>query len=592
MTHYFTTDASPGSTYTNVACGTTALYGQLYPFPPELMPTTSAASPHSHAGENGTAASPTEDASSIDGSSTSGISAGAVAGAVVGAAFAVLAVAILVLLVARRHQRRQKAKSELPAQCNMDANEDDAVREEGHGDDGVTAGMIESERRSRLLLRLSTIQEQPPSDGNNNSTSNPARSGSASSPLTTTPPPPLPRWRRSISSGGVVGALFFPGQKQQQQQQVPGGGAASTSPAPTGSSSTRRAHRPEWPLGSGGPLESHPVDMHEVRSATAGFRGAAGAGSMTSSVSSEALPSDIEKRLSLVTSLPPPPPPPPGVALTTMGAVSTTTTPPPPSPRTLLLPRLRVPDGGPGKSAAVSLPPPADHPSSASASRRTSSFDYGGGGGRTGSNSSGSGLTSSSAATPGSSVVAGTALRPGPRLSYHRAALLDTTIHDEVERRVNQLGAEAAEPRPPPPPPMVTVQPPSESVRSVATADEVSPIEDEDDYVMDDLEYVDPSAVDGHAKRGGNGRHPGLARLSMISVASVNHQHQQAGGRAEPGLSDHDVVVSPVFPDDEWQGEEKDGHHDGLSDGRVSPRTVASVSLAEIRRDSARNFPE
>ncbi|KAK9776880.1 hypothetical protein AB5N19_07475 [Seiridium cardinale] len=141
MTHYYTTDASPGSTYTNVACGTTQVFGQLYPFPPELIPTASAIQT-----ENST--SSTFGAVGDEDTTAKPMSIGAIVGAIVGAIILVILLIVATVLIARRKrlQAHLNASAAAVAASNNVSTKPDAL-----------PVMPEAERRRRL--RLSTIPE-------------------------------------------------------------------------------------------------------------------------------------------------------------------------------------------------------------------------------------------------------------------------------------------------------------------------------------------------------------------------------------------------------------------------------------------------
>ncbi|KAI0137107.1 hypothetical protein BJ170DRAFT_44160 [Xylariales sp. AK1849] len=141
MTHYFTTDATPGNTFTNVACGTAAAFGQLYPYPPELMPTTS---DMQHSRSVNATGSVTGGSAPGDGK-TDGetVSIGAIVGALCGAILLVGLVILAFYLAARRRRRRAAPTFVGPMGRRSDVSEP----------------MPEAERRRRRL-RLSTIPEQ------------------------------------------------------------------------------------------------------------------------------------------------------------------------------------------------------------------------------------------------------------------------------------------------------------------------------------------------------------------------------------------------------------------------------------------------
>ncbi|KAF3012585.1 Wiskott-Aldrich syndrome protein 1 [Neopestalotiopsis sp. 37M] len=211
MTHYFTTDDSPGSTYTNVACGTSDVFGQLYPYPPELMPTTSAAA---HPRNTTTPSS-----SGNDASDKSSVSTGAIVGAIVGAIILVILLIISTVLIARRkklqaHLNTSAAAAAMGGGGNRKGslmsdknNNPDALPAMPMSSSGGSSDAAEAERRRRL--RLSTIPEA----------------------LSPTSPTAAASSRRASA---ILGSRF-------------------------NRKSARRSYGPDWPLGSADPLESHPM---------------------------------------------------------------------------------------------------------------------------------------------------------------------------------------------------------------------------------------------------------------------------------------------------------------------------------------------
>lgn len=205
MTHYFTTDDSPGSTYTNVACGTSDVFGQLYPYPPELMLTTSAAA---HPRNTTTPSS-----SGNDASDKSSVSTGAIVGAIVGAIILVILLIISTVLIARRKKLQAHLNtSAAAAAMGGGGNRKGSFISGKNNPDALPAmpssgDAAEAERRRRL--RLSTIPE---------ALSPTSPTGAASS-------------RRASA---ILGSRF-------------------------NRKSARRSYGPDWPLGSADPLESHPM---------------------------------------------------------------------------------------------------------------------------------------------------------------------------------------------------------------------------------------------------------------------------------------------------------------------------------------------
>ena len=152
MTHYFTTHAAPGETFTNVGCGTSAMYGQMYPFPPELMPTTSAET--SPSATELTVSPVNSTPGDSDGKTPSASPTGAIVGAIVGGvtlvALAVLAFALLAKR--RRRQQRENQQQQQPPITKDLISAPSPTAPEKSGGGGL-----------RTRLRLSTIHEQPAS---------------------------------------------------------------------------------------------------------------------------------------------------------------------------------------------------------------------------------------------------------------------------------------------------------------------------------------------------------------------------------------------------------------------------------------------
>ncbi|KAK6067363.1 hypothetical protein SCUP515_10221 [Seiridium cupressi] len=131
----------PGSTYTNVACGTTQVFGQLYHFPPELIPTASAT-------QTDNSTSSTFGAVGDEDTTAKPMSIGAIVGAIVGAIILVILLIVATVLIARRKR--------LQAHLNASAAAVAASKNVSTNPDALPV-MPEAERRRRL--RLSTIPE-------------------------------------------------------------------------------------------------------------------------------------------------------------------------------------------------------------------------------------------------------------------------------------------------------------------------------------------------------------------------------------------------------------------------------------------------
>lgn len=200
MTHYYTTEDIPGHTYTNVACGTSDLFGQLFPYPPELMPTTSA--------------QPTNSTTlSSDTDSTESESRPVLTGAIVGAIVAAIILVIFLITATVCFARRKRSHAHL----NTSAAKAAAHRGDGNKEGGVKpmdalpavvpsgGGNEAAEVERKRRLRLSTIPEV----------------------LSPTSPTGTGNMSRKFNK----------------------------------SKSARRSYGPDWPLGSAGPLESHPMPL-------------------------------------------------------------------------------------------------------------------------------------------------------------------------------------------------------------------------------------------------------------------------------------------------------------------------------------------
>jgi len=145
VTYYFTTHEDPGVTFTNVGCGTSAMYGQMYPFPPELMPTTSA---DDHPSATALTISPIDTSgSSADKSQTS--PTGAIVGAIVGGVL-LIALAILAFFLLAKRRRRQQEQQLITKELISGPTDRSPITPEKSGGGS----------NLRTRLRLSTIPEQ------------------------------------------------------------------------------------------------------------------------------------------------------------------------------------------------------------------------------------------------------------------------------------------------------------------------------------------------------------------------------------------------------------------------------------------------
>ncbi|KAK6841500.1 hypothetical protein PG987_002360 [Apiospora arundinis] len=126
VTYYFTTERRPGVTFTNVGCGTSAMYGQMYPFPPELMPTTSA----------------------DDHPSATELTVRAIVGAIVGGVLLVALAIVAFVLLAKRRRRKREQQLITKELISGPTDHSPTIPEKSGG------GNL------RMRLRLSTIPEQ------------------------------------------------------------------------------------------------------------------------------------------------------------------------------------------------------------------------------------------------------------------------------------------------------------------------------------------------------------------------------------------------------------------------------------------------
>ncbi|KAI0176434.1 hypothetical protein GGR52DRAFT_571396 [Hypoxylon sp. FL1284] len=160
FTYAFSTKQNPGVTRTYVQCNPSEGFGEMFPFPPELMTTTSSSETSSDTKMSGD-----------EQSSTHSTSTGAIVGAVVGSvAFVALVIAAAALIFCRRRRNRQRAGLNTAAArsgaANTPQNSADVspVSEKDQAQAAaVAAKTTRSQARTRrsLLRPLSLIREQP-----------------------------------------------------------------------------------------------------------------------------------------------------------------------------------------------------------------------------------------------------------------------------------------------------------------------------------------------------------------------------------------------------------------------------------------------
>ncbi|KAI2629583.1 hypothetical protein GGR54DRAFT_268472 [Hypoxylon sp. NC1633] len=207
FTYAFKTEGEPGATFTHVECDPSPGFGEMFPFPPELITMTS--------GSPATIAT----SSSSDTSSHSSVSVGAIVGAAVGGVLFIILVIVAAALVFRRRRRqtaiRDTAAAPPPPDKTPHSSTDASpTTEKDQAQAQAAAAAIAAaggkQRRRSFLRPLSAIREQPPH-----------------APF---PPRTSSRSRRHLSAD------------------------SATDP--------RQSFGPEWPLGPGSrnPLGAHPVD--------------------------------------------------------------------------------------------------------------------------------------------------------------------------------------------------------------------------------------------------------------------------------------------------------------------------------------------
>ncbi|KAI1761185.1 hypothetical protein GGR53DRAFT_39296 [Hypoxylon sp. FL1150] len=205
FTYAFMTQNEPGTTFTHVQCNPSDGFGEMFPFPPELMTATSAEEPSE------------TNSSADDDSSSHSTPTGAIVGAVVGSAvLLILIIVAAILLLRRRRLNRRRAALNVSAQSGTaktpqsSANDSPSLEKE-HAQTAAAAAMAASKKRTRrsLLRPLSLIREHP-------------------SPVEQTTSTPAREKHKTVAVG----------------------------------SASRRSFGPNWPLGSpnGNPLGAHPID--------------------------------------------------------------------------------------------------------------------------------------------------------------------------------------------------------------------------------------------------------------------------------------------------------------------------------------------
>ena len=197
-----TAEERADQTLTYVQCQVTAGFGQLFPYPPEVMAMATATDNDTPSNEPSLEVQPTD-------KDSGGTSTGVIIGVVIGAIILIVLGIVAAWLLVRR--RRQKAGLERTAAA-LDMTGTRVHDDKESGGDGTYQQQKQQELKNRpglgagRLRPLSTIQEQQPSP--------------IASPL---------------SAGAATTSL-----RDKRK-------------------SARRSQGPSWPLGSGNPLAAHPV---------------------------------------------------------------------------------------------------------------------------------------------------------------------------------------------------------------------------------------------------------------------------------------------------------------------------------------------
>lgn len=201
------TQDEPGTTFTHVQCNPSNGFGEMFPFPPELMTATSAE------------ASSETNSSADDDSSSHSTPTGAIVGAVVGSVVLIILVIAAAVLICRR-RRLNRRRADLNTQVAQSGNTkktpqssaDISPSSEKEHAQAAAAKAANKKRTRRSLLRpLSLIREHP----------SPVEPAASSTPT------------RDKHKTVAVG------------------------------SASRRSFGPNWPLGSSptsNPLGAHPID--------------------------------------------------------------------------------------------------------------------------------------------------------------------------------------------------------------------------------------------------------------------------------------------------------------------------------------------
>ncbi|KAI1382348.1 hypothetical protein F4677DRAFT_458494 [Hypoxylon crocopeplum] len=218
FTYGFTTDGEPGATFTHVECDPTPGFGEMFPYPPEMVTMTPEAS------ATDTSSSPdssTSDSFTVESNthSRSSTPTGAIVGAVVGGVALIILVITAAFLIIRRRRRKTPAHDDTssppaPTRIAHSSSDTSPVTEKEQAQAVATAAMTSRRSMRRSLLRpLSMIREQTI---------------------------PIP--------GIAITSIASPAHKRHRSATV--------------GSTARQSYGPNWPFGAtnSNPLASHPVD--------------------------------------------------------------------------------------------------------------------------------------------------------------------------------------------------------------------------------------------------------------------------------------------------------------------------------------------
>ncbi|KAI1452353.1 hypothetical protein F4805DRAFT_462861 [Annulohypoxylon moriforme] len=241
--YVYSTDTDPGATLTYVECNQSKGFGEMFPFPPELM-TATANSSSTETGSSSDSLNPDSATGDSDNSSShSSKNAGAIIGGVVGGVVFIILTILAAFLLLRYRRRRRQAKLRAsiiplgPARTPHSSTDTspEAEKDEAQAQAQAVAAVARSKSKSK--------------------------SKPTSTPTPASPKSPRQKIFRPLSS------IHEHPHPPHHLTKTPTpsttlGRNKSTSAATT--SSTRGSFGPNWPLGptsnNSNPLASHPVD--------------------------------------------------------------------------------------------------------------------------------------------------------------------------------------------------------------------------------------------------------------------------------------------------------------------------------------------